>query len=391
MGKGRKATVASTDKLEEPAPAAHKASERRLSLVIMCRNEEARIATALRSAKSIADEVVIYDTGSTDSTIEKVFEVCPEAKVYTGKFVNFVESYNAALDHVRTSHVLMLAADESFASQEGALAVRRYFDSGGNMLDMTVKDFDPAGRYLSEMVRNRLFPSSKRYAGPYTHEYIPVGSGERVDLMPSVHHIHHCPGKTKEQERTRMEQDIVVLKQYIEDNRKSLGPDIIRANFYLHKSYTILQQYEEAKQYADLVRAFLSGQNHMFVNQIDFDESHTAYEKSQDLDVWRRTTLRNPSCPALSAMYGMTALEAGDFETAKIALKRAIALPRNVQTKLLADNPALYLDFPLGALAEMAHREGNILETSMYLSILTSVNPAYCEQLRNKLTSVINW
>ena len=387
MKKGRKVV----EKQAQPAPDAPKAPERRLSLVIMCKNEERRIQNALKSASMIADEVVIFDTGSTDATTDKVFEICPNAKVYEGKFVNFVESYNEALSYVRTSHVLMMAADESFASPEAAFAVRRYFEAGGNMLDMVVKDFTPQGQYLSEMVRNRLFPASKRYAGPYTHEYIPIDQGELVDLMTSDHYIHHCPGKTKEQERDRMEQDIVCLKKFIEDNRKSLGPDIIRANFYLHKSYTILEQYEQAKPYADIVRALLAGQSHMFVNQIDFDETHTAYEKTQDLEVWRKTTLRNPSCPALSAMYGMTALEAGEFEIAKAALKRAIALPRNAQTKLLADNPALCLDFPLGGLAEMAHREGDLLSVSMYLNILSAVNPVYCEQLKQKMIHLINW
>ena len=387
MKKGRKAT----EQQAQPTPDAPKAPGRSLSLVIMCKNEAHRIQNALKSAMGIVEEVVIYDTGSTDDTLEKIFEICPDAKVYQGMFRNFVDSYNDALAHVRTSHVLMLAADEAIANPETAKAIREYFDAGGNRLDMIVKDFDGRGRYLSEMVRNRLFPAKKRYAGPYTHEYIPTEPGERVDCMPAHLYIYHCPNKTKEQERNRMEQDIVALKQYIEDNRKTFNSDLIRANFYLHKSYTVLGQYEQAKPYADIVRAFLSGQNHMFVNQIDFDETHTAYEQSKDLEVWRKTTLRNPSCPALSAMYGMTALEAGEFETAKAALLRAIALPRSAQTKLLADNPALYLDFPLGALAEMAHREGNILETSMYLNILTSVNPAYCEQLRNKLTAQINW
>ena len=387
MKKGRKVV----EKQAQPAPEAPNSPERKLSLLIMCKNEESRIQNALKSASVIADEVVIFDTGSTDATIDKVFEVCPDAKVYEGKFVNFVASYNEALSHVRTSHVLMMSADESFSTPDAAFSVRRFFDAGGDMLDMLVKDFSPQGQYLSEMVRNRLFPAKKRYAGPYTHEYIPIQHGERVDLMTSVNYIHHCPGKTKEQERTRMEQDIVCLKKYIEDNRKSFAADILRANFYLHKSYTILEQYEQAKPYADIVRALLVGQNHMFVNQIDFDESHTAYEKTQDLDVWRKTTLRNPSCPALSAMYGMTALEAGEFEAAKTALKRAIALPRNAQTKLLADNPALCLDFPLGGLAEIAHREGAILASSMYLNILSSVNPGYCDQLKQKMINLITW
>lgn len=387
MKKGRKAT----EQQAQPAPEATKAPERKLSLLIMCKNEAHRIQNALKSAMGIIDEVVIFDTGSTDDTLEKIFEICPDAKVYQGMFTNFVDSYNDALAHVRTSHVLMLAADEAIANPETAKAIREYFDAGGNRLDMIVKDFDARGRYLSEMVRNRLFPASKRYAGVYTHEYIPTEPGERVDVMPSNIYVYHCPNKTKEQERARMEQDIVALKQYLEDNRDKITPDTIRANFYLHKSYTVLGQYDQAKPYADIVRALLAGQNHMFVNQIDFDESHTAYEKTQDLGHWIRTANRNYSCPALSAMYGITALEEGRFELAKAALKRAISLPRNEQTKLLADNPMLCLDFPLGALAEIAHREGNILETSMYLNILSAINPGYCEQLRNKLTSVINW
>lgn len=386
MKKGRKAT-----EQQATDPKAQQNSGRSLTLVIMCKNEAHRIQNALKSAKDIVDAVLIYDTGSTDKTIEKVLEICPNAEIQKGKFVNFVDGYNEALKHVKTSHVLMMAADEAIPNPETARAIRQYFDAGGNLLDMTVKDFDTKGGYLTEMVRNRLFPASKRYSGPYTHEYIAPEPGERVDVAPSNVYVYHCPGKTKEQERARMEQDIVALKQYLDDYRESLGQDVVRANFYLHKSYTILEQFEQARPYAIAVRQFLSGRNHIFINQIDFDETHTAFEKTRDLEVWRRTTQRNPSCPALAAMYGVAALEAGALATAKEALRRAIALPRNEQTKLLADNPTLCLDYSIGALAEIAHREGNILETSMYLNILTSVNPGYCDQLRNKLTARINW
>ena len=340
---------------------------------------------------AIAGEIVIFDTGSTDKTIEKVLEACPNAQVHKGKFTNFVESYNEALKRVNTSHVLMLAADEGITDQRTAKAIREYFNAGGNRLDMTVKDFDASGRFQTEMIRNRLFPTSKRYAGPYTHEYIPTEPGERVDVLPPNLYIRHCPNKTKEQERARMEQDIVVLKQYIEDNRKEFKTDLIRANFYLHKSYTVLGQYDQAKPYADAVRGFLVGQNSLFINQIDFDETHTLYEKTRDLEHWRKASQRNYSCPAISAMYGMTAMEEGKPEIAKEALKRAIALPRTEQTKLLADNPMLCLDLPLGALAEIAYKEGNVFETSMYLNILAVVNPVYREQLRSKLTAQINW
>ena len=40
-----------------------------LSLSMIVRNEEARLAACLDSVKAIADEMVVVDTGSTDATV----------------------------------------------------------------------------------------------------------------------------------------------------------------------------------------------------------------------------------------------------------------------------------------------------------------------------------
>lgn len=370
---------------QQPAPETNKAPERRLSLLIMCRNEESRIAGAIISALPIVDQVVIYDTGSTDNTIAKALEAYPQASVHTGQFTNFVDSYNAALSHVRTSHVLIMAADEIFPSLEAAVSVLRRFETGVNMLDMVVKDYDLSGNYLGDSIKTRLFPAYKRFAGPYTHEYIPVAPTDRVELMPSIFYVRHTPGKTAEQQRVRMHSDIAVLKQYIEDNRTTIGPDYIRAFFYLHKSYTILGQRQEAKPYANVVREFLAGVQHVYVNQIDFDEADTAYRLSGDVAAWKDATTRNPWCPALQTSYGMAAKANGDYASARNAFLRAMALPRNNNTTLLSDNPALYLDYPISALAEMAHVDGDLMSARMWLNILSVVNPQQAIALKRRL------
>ena len=46
----------------------------RLTVIIPCKNEEANIGECLRSARKVADEVLVADSGSTDRTLEMVRE-----------------------------------------------------------------------------------------------------------------------------------------------------------------------------------------------------------------------------------------------------------------------------------------------------------------------------
>ena len=53
-----------------------------ISLCMIAKNEESNLADCLNSAKGIADEIIIVDTGSTDRTKEI-------AKKFTSKIYNF--------------------------------------------------------------------------------------------------------------------------------------------------------------------------------------------------------------------------------------------------------------------------------------------------------------
>jgi glycosyltransferase involved in cell wall biosynthesis/tetratricopeptide (TPR) repeat protein len=83
-----------------------------LSLCMIARDEEDEIATALDSARSLVDEMIVYDTGSSDATIAIARE--RGATVIEGYWDDdFGRARNAALDACRGTWILWLDADES--------------------------------------------------------------------------------------------------------------------------------------------------------------------------------------------------------------------------------------------------------------------------------------
>lgn len=81
-----------------------------LSVVLITRNEEKGILRCLDSVKSIADEVVVVDSGSSDRTVE----LCREAgcRVFFREFDGYGMQKQFAVDQAANDWVLSLDADE---------------------------------------------------------------------------------------------------------------------------------------------------------------------------------------------------------------------------------------------------------------------------------------
>lgn len=86
-----------------------------LSAVIIARNEAAVIRRCLDSLRSVADEVVVVDSGSEDETMQ----ICIEwgANVVSRPFDDFVSQKNFAIQQARHDWVLSLDADEALSPQ----------------------------------------------------------------------------------------------------------------------------------------------------------------------------------------------------------------------------------------------------------------------------------
>jgi glycosyltransferase involved in cell wall biosynthesis len=83
----------------------------RLSVVIICFNEEKNIERCLRSVTSVADEIVVLDSFSTDRTES----ICRQygVRFFQHRFDGHIQQKNRAISYANYPHVLSLDADEA--------------------------------------------------------------------------------------------------------------------------------------------------------------------------------------------------------------------------------------------------------------------------------------
>ncbi len=94
-----------------------------VSLCMIVRDEAERLAACIASADDLADEVVVYDTGSTDATVEVASGL--GATVVEGYWDDdFARARNAALAHCSGEWILWLDADEVLSGDPPTLRRR---------------------------------------------------------------------------------------------------------------------------------------------------------------------------------------------------------------------------------------------------------------------------
>lgn len=105
-----------------PSPAGSTRARRRHPVVSAClivKNEEDNLPACLRSLANVADELVVYDTGSTDRTV--AVARAEGARVFQGEWHDdFARARNASLAHCRGDWVIWLDADETLQCDDPA-------------------------------------------------------------------------------------------------------------------------------------------------------------------------------------------------------------------------------------------------------------------------------
>ena len=80
------------------------------SIIIICKNEEHNIGQCLRSVHDLSDDIVVYDSGSTDSTVS-ILRQFP-VQLHTGVWSGFGPTRQKAVDLAKHDWVLVVDADE---------------------------------------------------------------------------------------------------------------------------------------------------------------------------------------------------------------------------------------------------------------------------------------
>lgn len=129
----------------------------KLSVCIIARNEESRLAAAIRSVHGLADEVVVTDTGSTDATIQLAESL--GARVSRFQWCeDFAAARNACQAQARGEWLFWLDADERLKTGGAGVVRRAIADCGAMAYHVIREDNFSVDRddWFSEMYQLRL-------------------------------------------------------------------------------------------------------------------------------------------------------------------------------------------------------------------------------------------
>ncbi len=219
-----------------------------ITLSMIVKNEEKHLRTCLESVKNIADEIVIVDTGSTDSTLEIAKEY--RAEIYYFPWINnFAAARNFALEKSKGKWILYLDADERL-SQSSVAELKKLTKSTSapckNAYQCSIKNIDEFNNRPSTMLYTRLFPNDPkvRFEGA-VHEQIEnslICNNYKI-VKSGIEIIHTGYSADKEHLRLKAARNLKILLEEYQKRKTSYTA------FHIAQSYAMLENKTEAVKF----------------------------------------------------------------------------------------------------------------------------------------------
>jgi glycosyltransferase involved in cell wall biosynthesis len=305
-----------------------------IALVMIVKNEETVLARCVESVRSIIDEFVIVDTGSTDGTKDIIGRYGPLHEI---PFTNFVDTKNAALDLVTSDYVLFMDADETIIS--GLEFLKEHAETGTECVLARIVENSESNVYF----RARLWRNNPayRFVGPGVHEVLTGYNSQIIDHRIRVEHNH--AHRTGDSYVERFNKYITILNNHLQGH-----PEDPRALFYLGRTH---------KDMGNSLEAIANYRRYLELNTSFIDERwQSAYdialcwkaegEYDQCLEACNFAESIDPRRAEVPLLRGQVYFDLQDIDTAIDWFEQATALPvpDNV---LLFMNPRAYRELPL--------------------------------------------
>lgn len=229
-----------------------------LVLAIMCKNEEKRITASFDSVKEYIDKFFIFDTGSTDNTINVINNYCETNKIKLflkqGTFVDFSTSRNELLqfvdDNLTEQHyVLLLDTNDEMKEMDN---LKQFIETyKGPCSGFHLRQRWWTGTSLDTYLNIRMIKSHKNWRYKcVVHEYITcpeIGDNQGDEnIIYKLENVIVYQDRTVDDDKSfkRFFRDKDLLyKEYQKDNKDS------RTLFYLAQTASCLGNHEEAYMY----------------------------------------------------------------------------------------------------------------------------------------------
>ena len=342
-----------------------------ISLCMIAKNEESNLADCLNSAKGIADEIIIVDTGSTDRTkeIAKKFS----AKIYDFKWMDdFSAARNESLKHAAKDWVLVLDADEAL-DEEGKKAIRELVNGKEADAFLFLQKNYTNETNIAGFVNEEHKKGDKTYAGWYgsliarlfrnkkgysfegaVHELVEQSIEKKNGKTAATNIVLHHYGNAEPAARKKK------LQFYLGLCKKKVKQSPTDSSYY---ELGILQK--ENSQFDDAIKSFKKAIEHNPRHSMALYELGVIYENQKNYDEAIKNytdSLRIKENSEAFQSLGVCYLKKGMFKEAYRNLVKAVLLNPNKFT--------IYNN--LGAVME---KLGNYDNAVQMLTIATKLNP----------------
>lgn len=226
-----------------------------ISLCMIVKNEEKVLSRCLESIKNAVDEIIIVDTGSTDSTKEIAKQYTD--KVFDFKWIDdFSKARNFSFSKAEKDYIMWLDADDIISKEncEKLIQLKNQLGEADAVMMKYCTAFDENGRATFSYYRERII---KRSVHPIwkgrVHEAIELSG----NIIYSGIEIEHHSIKTEYSRR-----NLNIYEKQIEDGEELAPRDV----FYYGRELYYHNKYNKA---IDLLSNFLKNKNGWFENKIE--------------------------------------------------------------------------------------------------------------------------
>lgn len=215
----------------------------KISVCVIARDEEKFIEQCIKSVSSVADEIIVADTGSKDKTVQIAKRL--GAEVFYFKWIDdFSAAKNFAMSKATGDWILFLDADEELNAHDVTVLRKAVNDSNQVVYSLIMVNYLDVGLNRKTVHRApRLFRNFKgfRYQGKI-HEQIRDKNGRPLETKPldmSIFHYGYIPDSLSG--RNKFERNLKLLKSKLSEN-----PEDLDALASLATQYFVAKDYENS-------------------------------------------------------------------------------------------------------------------------------------------------
>lgn len=318
-----------------------------ISQCIIAKNEENNIEYCLSHLKSVVDEQIVVDTGSTDRTVEIAEKL--GAKVFHFEWVDdFSAARNFALDKAKGDWVIFLDCDEYFADSSIPLIKKNIKEidrkKNINAIQSQLINIDKEKNVIS-VAKNtspRIFKNKKnlRYRNRI-HEHLVDFSIEKsgsavvfANATEDLKILHTGYDKGVFVEKNKSARNFFMLKRELDQN-----PEDTLLNFYMSKSLYTIRVFSESLKYSQQALKYANETKDsklypVIYSQILYTMNAMQVQYDEIREMFEEAVFKYPKYPDYYRVMGLVEMRCGRVQEATEMLEKCILYCQNFKNEI---------------------------------------------------------